>query len=124
MLDVAALQEVQKALQPVLSKWNEIGIILGARHDFLQTLVKSGDDASECIKSVAKKWLKKKYDVKRFGVPSWMKLVEAIGARTGGNNSAHALEVAQRHMSSSEGCVGGGDAKRPCLQQPGIVIVS
>lgn len=102
------------ALGPVSAKWKEIGIILGARHDTLEGLYRLGESIVECINSVVKKWLKKKFDA-RFRAPSWKKLVEAIGAKTGGANAAHALEIAQQHLSKFP------EAKKPCPGGAGIL---
>lgn len=104
-LDV--MGEVVLALGPVSAKWKEIGIILGARHDLLEGLYRNDESVAECINSVVKKWLKKKFDA-RFGAPSWKKLVEAIGAKTGGGNAAHALEIARQHLPKFP------EAKKPC----------
>jgi len=104
-----AMGAVCVALDPVCAKWRDIGIILGAKNGFLEELRSSDKSSTECIQSIVKKWLKKKFDAK-FGAPSWKKLVEAIGARTGGCNAIHAQEIAQKHLASPE-----NGAKKPCL---------
>lgn len=87
-----------EALDPVSAKWMEIGIILGLPFNTLEAIKRSpGYDVAECVKSVVKKWLKKKYAYVNVGVPSWKKLVEAIGARMGGNDSKYAMDVAKKH---------------------------
>ena len=42
-------------------------------------------------------WLRQRYDVKRFGRPTWRMLVEAVGRRAGMNDHALAQEIAQKH---------------------------
>ena len=44
-------------------------------------------------------WLKKNYNVKRFGEPTWQKLVEAVGHPAGGANMATARDIARRHKA-------------------------
>lgn len=105
---VDVMGQVVLALEPLSARWKEIGIILGARYDFLEGLYRSDERASECVNSIVKRWLKKKFDV-RFGTPSWKKLVEAIGAKTGGCNAVHAKTIAEQHLSNSP------EPKKPCL---------
>ena len=113
--------EVVLALEPVSAKWKEIGIILGAKYNFLDELYLSDEKSIESIKSIVNKWLKGNFD-ERFGDPSWKKLVEAIGAKTGAANSAHAQEIAQQHPSKLP------EAKKPCPggagTSTGIVLVN
>ncbi len=71
--------------------------------------------------------MKKRYDVQRFGVPSWKKLVEVVGARMGGANSSIASEIADDHPMKGtkrpHGCESGeGADKKICLDASGIVI--
>ena len=87
-----------EALEPVSAKWSDIGVMLGLSYDFMQGLL-GKDDIMDRIRSLVKKWLKKKFDFKNFGVPSWKKLVELIGAKAGGDNSAHALNIAKKHYA-------------------------
>lgn len=110
---IDAMNEVVLALELVSAKWKEIGIILGARHGFLEDLYCSDEKSTECIKSIVKNWLRGRFD-ERFGEPSWKKLVEAIGARTGAANSAHAQEIARQHLLNLP------EAKKPCPGGAGI----
>ena len=47
-------------------------------------------------------WLKRNYDVKKFGEPTWQKLVEAVSHPAGGANTALAEEIARRHKTEDE----------------------
>lgn len=108
------MDEVVKALVPVTSKWYEIGIILGLSCDELDVLKRSNKPAEECVRIVTKKWLKQKLSSKKFGVPSWKKLVGAIGSRTGGANGVHAREIAIEHpalLATSEDCTVNNSSK-------------
>ena len=42
-------------------------------------------------------WLKKNYNVKKFGEPTWQMLVKAVGNRAGGGNNALAEKIATSH---------------------------
>ena len=46
-------------------------------------------------------WLKKEYNVERFGPPTWRMLVEAINKKTGGNNQELAKQIALNHPAGS-----------------------
>ena len=41
----------------------------------------------------------RKYNVERFGEPTWQRLVEAVGDPTGGVNPGLAREIAGRHKT-------------------------
>ena len=42
-------------------------------------------------------WLQQKYNVGRFGQPTWKMLVEAVDKETGGNNHELACKIASHH---------------------------
>ena len=44
----------------------------------------------------------RKYNVEKFGVPTWQRLVEVVGHSAGGANMALARKIAGRHMAASE----------------------
>ena len=44
-------------------------------------------------------WLKRNYNVRKFGEPTWQKLVQAVGHPAGGANMALAREIARRHRA-------------------------
>ena len=46
------------------------------------------------------KWLKRNYNVKKFGEPTWQKLVEAVGHLAGGADPGLAREIARRHKAA------------------------
>jgi len=45
-------------------------------------------------------WLQKNYDVKRFGEPTWAKLVEAVSHSAGGGKPSLGMEIARRHKGT------------------------
>ena len=44
-------------------------------------------------------WLRQKYNIVRFGPPTWRKLVEAVENRAGLNDRALAAQIAQKHTA-------------------------
>ena len=54
-------------------------------------------DAEECLRTTLSEYLMKNYNYGKHGNPSWRKIVEAISQRTGGNNNALALRIAEHH---------------------------
>ena len=51
----------------------------------------------DCLQAVIVKWLQKCYNYQRFGSPTWKVLVKAVGDPAGGNNSALAEIIANKH---------------------------
>ena len=66
-------------------------------------------DLSTSLRKVISNWLRKNYNVQRFGEPTWKGLVEAVAASNGGNNIALAQRIAADHqgtvMAFSRDCV-------------------
>ena len=56
------------------------------------------EKSEECLQAVLVKWLKKGYNYQKFGSPTWRMLVEAVAHPTGGNDSALAKLLAQKHL--------------------------
>ena len=99
------LFDVQSELIPVTAKWRNIGTALRLKSDVLESIqAASGSDPLACLASMVTEWLKRNYNVKRFGEPTWQKLVEAVGHPAGGANMATARDVARRHKA--EGVLG------------------
>ena len=128
------MKEVVAELVPVSTKWKEIGIMFGLPYHYLHMLSSSGKKTADCVFDMIEKWLKKNYDTANFGMPSWKKLVEVVGARVGGNDSSVASEIASRHQaepmeeevkgtkrphSGQQEEVDGGE-KKPHLEELGI----
>ena len=88
-------------LEPVESRFYEIGIMLHLKPDVLEgidslNLVSS----SKRMSKVITEWLKRNYDTKRFGDPTWQSLVIAVAKRLGGANEACARDIATKHRVS------------------------
>ena len=82
--DIGDLFTVNSELLPVADKWRKIGLALRLDPDLLNRIRGNHTDVEDCLEDVLTKWLKKAYDVTRFGAPSWKLLVEAVAHRPGG----------------------------------------
>ena len=90
----------------IKSMWFDLGRSLRLRSDDLEDICKkypneSDRDAKRALNDVLLLWLKKKYNVERFGPPTWRMLVEAINKKTGGNNYELAKQIALNHPAGS-----------------------
>ena len=84
-------------------KWDSIGIYLGLPYKVIERC-RLEDTLDEKIRSMVIAWVRGKYDVEKFGQPSWRKLVEAIAHKSGGYNKRLATNLAPKHpVMSSEG---------------------
>ena len=99
IIDIGDLLEVVSELdEQVTARWNHIGRALGIGHNQLKKIEKENkDDLDDCLSETLSLWLNKSYKTERFGEPTWELLAEAVGHPAGGNNSALADEIRQRH---------------------------
>ena len=87
--------------------WFALGRSLRLRNDDLGTIRRkfpneSDYDTEQALNDVLVLWLKKEYNVDRFGPPTWRMLVEAIDKRSGGNNHELAKQIALNHPAGIE----------------------
>ena len=91
---------MQSELISVATNWRSIGIALRLKFDVLETIkLQCSGDPRACLSCMVTEWLKRNYDVKKFGEPTWQKLVEAVDHPAGGANTALAREIAKRHKA-------------------------
>ena len=93
------LYDVIRELSPVSANWKKMGVALRLDPNTLDGIAANGGDPTACLTSVVTRWLKKNYNVERFGEPTWQWLVEAVGDPTGGANKALARDIANRHKA-------------------------
>ena len=98
--DLDDLFDVQKELIPVSAKWRSVGIALRLKPNILDGIeTRYSGDPPACLTATVTEWLKKNYNVKRFGEPTWQALVNAVGDPAGGANMALARDMARRHQA-------------------------
>ena len=98
--DLDDLFDVQKELIPVSARWKSIGLALRVKPNVLDVIqTQYSGDPLACLTSTVTKWLNRNYNVKRFGEPTWQRLVEAVGHPASGANMALAREIARRHKA-------------------------
>ena len=60
-----------------------------------------GGNPLDCLRQMLVLWLRRTHNIKRFGEPTWVKLVETISHPTGGGNPTLAMKIARNHNRSS-----------------------
>ena len=89
-------------LEPVESRFYEIGIMLHLRPDVLERIRDLNTvSSSRGMSKMITEWLKRNYNTKRFGYPTWKSLVNAVAKRCGGANEACARDIATKHRVPS-----------------------
>ena len=97
------LFDVKSELTPVSANWKDIGIALRLGPDTLDRIqAGNSSDPIACLTSMVTEWLKRNYNVKRFGKPTWQRVVEVVGHPAGGANMALASEIARRHKAGGK----------------------
>ena len=92
--------DVQSELTPVTAKWRSIGDALRLKSVALESIqAGSGGNPPACLASMVTEWLKRNYNVQRFGEPTWKRLVEVVGHPAGGANMAVAMDIARKHKA-------------------------
>ena len=92
--------DVLQELTSVAAKWKSIGSALRLKPDDLEKIDEQHSGVpTACLISIVTEWLKRNYNVKKFGEPTWQWLVEAVDDPAGGANTALAREIAKRHKA-------------------------
>ena len=91
---------VQSELIPVAANWKNIGSALGLNLDVIDNIDTSySGDPHACLSLMVTEWLKRNYNVEKFGEPTWKRLVEVVGHPAGGANVALARKIDRRHKT-------------------------
>ena len=97
------LFDVKSELTLVSANWKDIGIALRLSPDILDRIqAGNSGDLIACLTSTVTEWLKRNYNVKKFGEPTWQRLVEVVGHPAGGANKALARDMARRHKAEGK----------------------
>ena len=92
-----------KEVLKIKSMWVDLGCSLRLRSADLEDIRKKYPnksdhrDAKQALHDMLLLWLEKKYNVERFGPPTWRMLVEAVNEESGGDNQELAKQIALNH---------------------------
>ena len=91
---------MENELSPVATKWKTIGAALRLKSDVLENIdARCSGDPCACLSEIVTEWLKRNYNVEKFGEPTWKRLVEVVIHPAGGANSVLARDIARRHKT-------------------------
>ena len=86
----------------VAANWKAIGRGLGIDCGYLELIQADNcGDSKKCLSEMLTCWLKRSYDVKRFGEPTWRAVVKVVADRAAGDNHALTLSIAGKHHGNS-----------------------
>lgn len=94
------LSDIMEEVVSIKSMYYSLGRSLRLRANDLDTIYKAcpnESDHEKGLNDVLLLWLQQKYNVERFGKPTWRALVEAVNKKTGGDNQDLAKEIASNH---------------------------
>jgi len=95
--------DVKTELISVAARWRDVGIALRLKSYTLDSIeTKWNNDPCRCLEMMVTEWLKRNYNVEKFGEPTWRKLVEAVDSPAGGANTALARDIASRHKAGGK----------------------
>ena len=87
---------------PIAGSWKTIGRGLRISPGRLEIIQKDNPgNSKECLSEMLTCWLKRSYDVERFGEPTWRSVVNVVARPAAGDNCALALNIAKQHSGSS-----------------------
>ena len=99
------LIDIKEAVLPIKLVYVALGQSLRLRMAAIRSIqeVYPGEsDAEQALSDTLELWLQQKYNVERFGPPTWRMLVEAVDRKGGGNNHELAKEIASNHPATSK----------------------
>ena len=90
-------------MMPVAGSWKTIGRGLRLDSGRLETInVSNSGKPKECLSEMLTCWLKRNYNVERFGEPTWQAVVKVVAHPAAGDNSALALNIAKQHLGNTQ----------------------
>ena len=89
-------------MMPVVRSWKAIGIGLGIGSGHLGTIQTDNPGNSRaCLSEMLTCWLKRNYNVERFGEPTWQAVVKVVAHPAAGDDCGLALSIAGKHSGNS-----------------------
>ena len=93
--------EVYAEVISIAGAWEKIAIGLKVPPTKVSCIAKEKpNDPEMCLYSLLHEWIKKTYNVQKYGHPSWQFLVKAVASSLGGNNPALAETIAKEHQGA------------------------
>ena len=77
------------------AQWNNLGLNLGLSPDHLDVIKNDYRQTDDRLEAVLLQWLKRNYDIDKYGLPSWRRLSDAMKPI----DRALALTIEERHPS-------------------------
>ena len=89
-------------MMQIASSWKAIGRGLRIDPGRLEAIQDSyPGKPKECLSEMFTCWLKRNYNVKRFGEPTWQVVVKVVAHPAAGDNCALALSIAEQHSGNT-----------------------
>ena len=99
-VDEDDLFEVLENVTHLKACFHQLGIALKLKPKELASVYSQfSQDHKRALTEVLTLWLQQAYNVEKFGVPTWRKLVEAVDSEAGGDNHALAVKIASKYPS-------------------------
>ena len=95
--------DVLEAVLPLKSVYMALGRSLRLKTadlKLIQEAYPNESDTEQALNDTLELWLQQKYNVKRFGPPTWRMLVEAVNREAGGNNPELAKKIALKYPAT------------------------
>ena len=97
-------REVYREVVSIKSNYYQFGIELGLPLREMNTVQKAfQQDIPQAFIEVLQIFLKHRYNVEKYGPPTWRKLVEAVDSPAGGNDHSLAKKIAKVHPVNKGG---------------------
>ena len=88
----------------IQSSYYQFGIQLGLPLQEMDAIKRAYQlDIPQAFTEVLRVWLRHRYNVEKYGPPTWCGLVEAVDSPAGGNNHALAKTIAEHHVATVNG---------------------
>ena len=94
--------DILTEMMPVAGSWKAVGTGLQIDSGRLDTIQESNfGKPKECLSEMLTCWLKRNYNVGRFGEPTWQAVVKVVAHPAAGDNCALALSIAGKHSGNN-----------------------
>lgn len=92
------IYDVYAEVYPMAGDWDQIAVGLKIPPAVKSCIAEENPSKPKmCLLAVLHEWLKKVYNVHKYGLPSWRSLVKAVASPLGGANPALAEAIAKEH---------------------------